>query len=367
MKIRLIQLLLLIGFTTALYGQSSEELPPVFLFEEDTISMGKMKNPEVGIPLVQQFHFQVLPNQTVKIKEVKPDCACNIASYPERWLTEGDMGSITVRFTPYKLGKFEKNFAVMVYDRSGKEGTMTIQLKGYIEPKQPKVDLDFPYRCGNLRLRKRLISFGGIGNKTLVKQKIEFYNDGNQPISFLDSMQLPPYVEVVMGDSVVQPKSVCQASIFYHPELRGNFGYSLDNIQLFTNDPAQSKVEMEVAASVQPEKNVKTANSPELWLRSEVMDLGELPLSSVGTRDIVVRFVVYNRGVEDLVIKDVEAGENTQVIAISQNQVQKGKSSQIQVQVKGLSGTGEKVRKVVLHTNDPIRPQVELVVVARLP
>jgi hypothetical protein len=342
------------------HAQTPSALPKL-LFEQDSVYIGKVKMPEGA--LEQSFRFRVLPGQQATIAEVKPDCACSIASFPSGPLAGGDIGEIAVRFSPYKYGPFEKRFAVIFSDEQAEP--VELVLKGYLMPESPDVALDFPYQSGNLRLRRKVVSFGGIGHNTLVKQRIEFYNSSDFPVSFLDSMQLPPYIEVALDTpKAVPPQGLLGATVFYHPELKNDFGYSLDNIRLFTDDPAGSLLELEVVAIIRPDKPAKTANSPQLWVGNEEIDLGQVPF----VQDYIVSFLLYNRGSDDLAVQQVVTNEQVAMLGLDKVVIPKGQFANLRLQVTGLeAGQGTQYRKVLLYTNDPEQPTKELRIKVTVP
>lgn len=345
------------GFSGILAQTSAS---PKLIFEADSAYLGRLKMADS--PITQRFDFKVLPGQYVTIKEVKPDCACSIATYPTAPLEGGEFGYIMVTFTPYKLGPFEKRFAVIFEDEAGGQEVNPTELviKGYIEPEKVDLALDFPHKCGNIRMRNKLVSFGGIGNSTLVKQRIQFYNDSDYPITFGDSISLPSYIELVLDTPrVIPPRAICEALVFYHPELKNDFGYSYDHIRLFSDDPAQEVLELDIAAIIRPETQVKTNDSPLLWV-TPTMDLGTVPVA----KDFIVSFMIYNRGKGDLIVHKAEAKSDIMVLGLDKETIKQGDFCLLKVQVTNLSGSGKYERSVTIHTNDPTQPTKELKVVA---
>ncbi|MFT5915483.1 MAG: hypothetical protein ACJAWV_001544 [Flammeovirgaceae bacterium] len=324
-------------------------------FEEDSVFFTK-----VPLAKIQHgFTFRVKEGGRAKIKNVKPDCACSIATFPKRMLEGGYAYSIIVEFDPYQFGPFEKKFEVAW---EGITKTDVLVMKGSILPTGVAASTGFSKSWGNLQLKNSVVFFGDISNKSIVKKRVEIYNPTNFPFTFEDSVVKPNYTEVVFIERTIEPRKKLAIDIFYHPELKNDFGYSIDNIRFFTSDLFNPTLDLSISANIFPVQVFEDSrDSPRLWVSSNTLSLGKV----FSNGNYVVSFIIYNKGKQPLEISQILPDDNTEIVGISKKTIGENEYSSVKVRVFDIAKTaGAKSRTIKLYSNDPSQGETLLTITA---
>lgn len=324
-------------------------------FEEDSAFFIK-----VPLEIIQhEFAFKVKNGGRAKITDVKPDCACSVATFPKQMLEGGGTYSIMVEFDPYQFGPFDKKFEV---SWEGTTKTDVLIMKGSILPTGVEANTGFPKSWGNLQLKNSVVFFGDISNKSIVKKRVEIYNPTNFPFTFEDSIIKPNYTEVIFTERTIEPKKKLAIDIFYHPELKNDFGYSVDNIRFFTSDLFHPVMDLSVSANIFPVKIFEDSRDlPRLWVNSDTLDLGKV----FSNGNYVVSFIIYNKGKQPLEISDIVPDDNTEIVGISKKSIEENEYSSVKVRIFDIAKTaGAKSRTIKLYSNDPSQGETLLTITA---
>ncbi|GAB4330273.1 MAG: hypothetical protein OHK0038_04520 [Flammeovirgaceae bacterium] len=320
---------------------------PLF-FEKDSIYIGSVDKSQS--PFIQSFHFKVLSEVPIMIEEVISDCGCVVAEYPHQELKPQEKNNITLAFKPYRDGAFLKIVEVKVKDY---QEPIYLKLTGYVTGFYVSKEVEFPHVTGNLRWKMKGIHFGTITDKEVVKKEVEFYNAGNKPITFSDSVIFAPYLEIDFGSSrEVKAKSKGKFTLFYHPEKRKEYGYVLDNIWFKTNDILAPQIQIPVTASIKPYTQESFSDkTPKLLVSSENLDLGKIVLP----RDETIYFEIQNVGEMPLEIKKVLPNYGCQVMPLQKTILSQNEKTLLIVKILDLGKEGRQERSLTLFSNDPVQ------------
>jgi hypothetical protein len=346
-KITYCFLTFLIGFQGLLLANSQQNpYKSPLAFDKDSIYIGNVDRNQS--PFIQSFYFEVLSDVPIVIEEVISDCGCIVAEYPHQELKPLQKGNITLAFRPYRDGAFLKIVEVKVKDV---QEPIYLKMTGYITGFYVSNEVEFPHETGNLRWKMKGIHLGTITDKEVVKKEVEFYNAGNKPIIFSDSIVFAQYLEIDFGSSKeVKAKSKGKFTLFYHPEKRKEYGYVMDNIWLKTNDILAPQIQIPVTAAIKPYTQGKFSDkSPKLMVSSENLDLGKIMLP----RDEIVYYEIQNIGELPLEIKKVLPNYGCEVVQMSKSTLSPNERILLTIKILDLGKEGTQERSLTLFTNDP--------------
>ena len=105
-----------------------------------------------------------------------------------------------------------------------------------------------------------------------------------------------------------------------------------------------------------PSPSPATAAGPRIVVDPVRVDLGRVLTRRILTRPIQVR----NAGAQDLVIDRVTSSCNCTVAQGYDTVVKPGRSTTLRLSLDTRDTPGRVVRSLLIHSNDPTRPQVEL-------
>ncbi|MGB0523469.1 MAG: DUF1573 domain-containing protein [Flammeovirgaceae bacterium] len=338
-------LLLFVGlfFITTTYAQFTN-----VSITKDSVYLGRLSYQNT---ITHSFQFVVKNGRQAQVKEVKADCACSILSYPEYVLRSGQEGNVNVEFDPYKPGPFEKRFYVS-WEGSSKVDELI--LKGYIEPTSIPAEQSFSEKWGNLRLKRKIITFGNVPNQDVVKRRVEVYNPSSSTITFKDTVTTPKYMEVVWEENELKPQGKLAFDIYLNPKLKNDFGFSLDNLVFYTNHPVFSSLSLDVSSIVYAGKertmSKEIPKQPKIWVGTDTLSLGKI----FSNNSFVVSFIVYNKGKDVLKIDRVVPDVNCEIISIDKKELKAEEYTYIKVKVSELfKQAGMQYRTVRVLSNDP--------------
>ncbi|WP_020527324.1 DUF1573 domain-containing protein [Flexithrix dorotheae] len=345
-------ILISFSFLTSSNGQSG-----IINFENLSQNLGQFELSKKEI--THKFKFYVAGGQAIQIDKVDSDCACGEIKFPKESMKPGDFGFIEVSFEPYKPGPFEKTFTV--YTRNAIPQKSELTISGFIANTFEEVEREFPVEKGQFRFKSKRLILGTITNASPVKTVVEFYNSSNEEITLKDTLSAPGYIEAVFDSSrVIKPNSRGYITIYYHPELKNDFGVVNDNVLFFREDQDFPLFDITVVASIKQhfpsDINYDNYLFPKLTVSDSVKNLGK---TNVG-EGRMVEFVLTNSGQKDLIIQKIVPGYGCEVQEISKKVIKPYDFVNLNILVKNIGKKGTQDRTIQLYCNDPERTTQKL-------
>ncbi len=319
------------------------------VFEKDSLYLGRLDREQA--PIKATFKFVTGSRQAVKIKDVKPDCACASVAFPKETLQPNQEGEITVEFRPYRAGPFDKEFIIFF---EGLEDEVSLKMTGYLEAFYPSPALEFPFKNGPLQLRFKKIHFGTINSGEVVKKEIEVYNDQNQTVSFSDSVLSPSHIQVILPeDRKVRAKGTAKILVYYNTSQREGYGYLADQIRLFLKEGETRFIDLEAMALLLPKKAVANQNGelPRLKLSADSIDIG-----TVYEYGQIVSIQLMNLGRAPLSLHKIEAQPGCEILSLQSTTIAPLGSVNLNVRILDNGFSGSQQRTLSIFSNDPDTP-----------
>lgn len=333
------------------------------LFEAPVHNIGNIVKNEKSI--THNFTFRNISNRPLIIQSVVPDCACSTVSFPQAPIQPDETAKISVSYSPYRAGAFEKSFVVT---SDGFPRIQTLTLKGFISPNTNPSNI-FVHKNGRLMFRYKNLNFGTITNRATVARKFEIYNPSDEDIYFSDRVMKPSHINVYFDSSHIIPaKKVGAIVLTYNPEMKNASGFFQEEVTMFTAD--KDSVRMLIAIEIQGEQDagapIPTYVSPTTSLRKPTLRVSESwqNLGNVYPDMLVItEFVIYNEGSVELKIDKLVPDEYCEVQDLTAWQgavIPAGQFRIIKVRFKQGAIMGKQVGTVSVYSNDIATPNQKI-------
>lgn len=165
-SLRLLMLLAILFLSGT--GAGAQSPSESLVFEERVFNFGTID--EANGKVTHRFRFRNKGKAAVKITTINTGCGCLVQQSPQKAISPGASGEITITLDPaYKDGFFSKEIVVL-----SEEGARynRIWMEGTIRAGKRPVEDEYPYSFGaGLHLRFKVLAFGyvtGGATKTMV-------------------------------------------------------------------------------------------------------------------------------------------------------------------------------------------------------
>lgn len=340
-KMQLFLLVFLLASTQILAQNNS------LTFHTETYNFGRI--PKSATPVKYNFVFQNTSNKPVAIKQIESDCACMTTSYPKAEIAPNEESMISITYSPYRAGPFEKEFHVIT---EGNQENYLLKIKGYILPYNNENTInDFVHQNGSLRFRQKNLNLGTLTTHIAVTKKLYFHNPTGKNITFTDKITSPKHIKVYFDSSMtVKAGGIGAIVVKYNPEEKNAFGFLTDEVVLQTT--TKEKVKITVAADVQPDTYIPDSSGemPSICVTEASYNVENVSPD----KDLVTEFIVRNEGNVALKIHKIAASEGCEVISDIDN-IAPNESRSIKVRFSHNGKHGHHDRAFTIYSNDPYK------------
>lgn len=307
----------------------------------------------------------------IRITNVRPICGCTASAYTVGAIHPGDTATVTLTFDPKgRPGKFNKD-AYVYFEGVPKRSKLLI--RGNVIGSQKTIQDRFPVGIGVLKLNNRIIPLGEIKKG---KSKTDFINAYNQSSDSLNVVfsNVPEHISVEMIPSVIPPGEDATITVTYHSRRASDWGLSQNSISVnaipasSTDSAAAGNGSIDVTAIVLEDFSALTEkeklNPPVAKLSAEKVDFGKIDTSNTVVSQ---EFTITNSGKSNLLIRRIYSLDEGVTIKCDKNELKKGKSATVKVDVDTSALKKMLNAKVVVITNDPNNPQQSVRLVGLIP
>lgn len=303
--------------------------------------------------ITYEFPFMVAGKGAVVISNIEADCACAVAEFPKDTLQPGTKGKIKVVYSPYRPGPFEKKFILTAQNAVPSQTELI--LEGVVIPEFVQPSIDFPHVKGNFRFPTKKLFLGNITNEAPVKKIVEVYNHTDRDIELADSVVIPSHIELAFEntDRVFKAKQVSRFTLYYHPELKKDYGSILDNILILNKKTLKPEIDLDISVYIRqyfpPEALTNPEKAPKLGINIAQVPMGRVNMKQTTEYDLILS----NTGQSDLSLLKIAVATGCETTSVSSYQIAPGKYATIKIRLSDTGVLGPQTRTVQLFTNDP--------------
>ncbi len=330
------------------FGQLAE---PLF-FREKLHDFGNIK--EADGPAVFEFVVTNKTTRPIKILSVKASCGCTTPGWTKDPIASGASGFVKASFDPKgRPGYFNKTLSVTT-DWDG--SALVLQIKGnVVNPSTENDPASFSVAKGNLHFKANSFNLDKV-----------FINRESEPVSFLmrnptkDSIHFlgfigPNYINVTTP-KVIAPFSVASIKVLFDGRMKGQYGFTSENVELKTDDKEMPEKSFSVYATVEeyfPKlSDSELANAPVLALSANVVKFGNVKAGTILEREIKLT----NTGKSDLTIRHAQTNCSCLTIIPGHRVLKPGEDTSIKISLNTTGRTGPQNKSVTIYSTDPQNP-----------
>lgn len=315
-------------------------------------------------PVTAEYTITNTGDQPLVLTEVEPDCACFVAQWTKTPIAPGKKGTVSVTFDAEALGHFQKSVAILT---NAEPNLVYLFFGGEVVREIKDFSQTHPYVYGQIRLDRDAIDFPDaqrgehpVLHVGVANQSMQAY----EPVL----MHLPPYLQAEVQPAVLQPGEKGVISLTLDTEKLTDLGLTQTSVYLsrFTGDKVNEENEIPLSAVLLPDfsglTDTEIQNAPAIRLSADQVDLSEM---LVHKRKAKADITLTNVGKSPLHINKLQVFHPAVGVQLKKSILQPGESTRLRISVikRGI-GRHRRHLRVLMITNDPAQPKVEINIVA---
>lgn len=316
-------------------------------------------------PVTAEYTITNTGDAPLVLTHVEPDCACTVASWTEKPIAPGQKGRVSVTFDAEALGHFEKSIAIYT---NAEPNLVYLFLGGEVVQEIKDFTRTHPYLIGQIRLDRDAIDFPDAHRGEHPTLEVGVANQSDLPYEPV-LMHLPPYLQAVAKPAVLQPGEKGTILLTLDTEKLADLGLTQTSVYLsrFSGDKVGEENELPLSAVLLPDfsklTEVERQHAPVIQLSTDRIDVSEVLAHK---RKAKADITVANTGRSPLHLGHLQVFHPAVGVSLKKSVLQPGESTRLRVTVtkRGI-GRHRRHLRVLLITNDPSQPKVEINIVAK--
>jgi len=342
----------LLGLLFVLSQLAFAQLAEPLFFREKVHDFGDIK--EADGPADFEFIVTNKTTRPVKILSVKASCGCTTPGWTKEPIAPGGNGFVKASYNPKgRPGYFNKTLAVTT-DWDG--NALVLQIKGnVVNPVSEKDPSSFSVAKGSLRFKVNSFNLNKVFiNRAPTAVSFLMHNPTKDSIHF-SGIVSPNYINVI-APRVIAPSSTAPIKIVFDAQMKGQYGFVSENVELKTDDKEMPEKSFSVYATVEeyfPKlSDAELANAPILSLSANVVKFGNVKAGTVLDREIKIT----NTGKKELTIRHAQSNCSCLTIAPGQRVLKPGQETLVKISLNTQGRTGPQNKSVTIYSTDPQSP-----------
>ena len=331
---------------------------PRFVSDTEAVDFGQIAWKH---PVTAHYTITNTGNEPLVLTDVEPDCACAVASWTKAPIAPGEKGTVSVEFDAQMLGHFEKAVTILT---NAEPHLVRLKLTGEVVRRVTDFSRSHPFVIGKIRLDRDELRFPDTYLGGLPQLNIGVANQSGQPYRPV-LMHLPSYLEMKVEPDVLQDGEQGTITLTLHTDKLPDYGLTRSSVYLsrFEGDKVGDENELPVSVVLLPDlSEVAGAGAPSIGLSAQRIDLSAaLAQKTKAHQDVVVT----NEGRSPLVISKVQVFHPAVGVRLKKNVLKPGEKARMRITVnKKHFGKRHRHLSVLMITNDPAQPKVEIDIIA---
>lgn len=335
---------------------------PHFTSNTETQDFGQI---EWKHPVTAEYVITNTGNEPLVLSEVEPDCACTVAQWTKTPIAPGEKGIVNVTFDAEALGHFHKSVAIYC---NARPNLIRLNLKGVVVREVKDFTRTHPFLIGQIRIDHDEIDFPDVQHGDKPVMHIGVVNLSDRPYEPV-LMHLPPYLTAEAEPTVLQTGEKGDIKLTLNSERLADYGLTQASVYLsrFSGDKVSEESEIPVTVVLLPDfsnlTETERLNAPAIRLSATDIDLSQiLAKKKKAKQDITVT----NTGRSPLQISKLQVFHPAVGVDLKKTVLQPGESTRLRVTVvKRNIGKKRRHLRLLMITNDPMQPKVEINIKAK--
>ena len=316
-------------------------------------------------PVTVQYTVTNTGDAPLVLTGVEPDCACTAARWTKTPIAPGDKGTVDITFDAEALGHFQKSVAIYT---NASPHLVYLKFDGEVVTEIKDFTRTHPYLIGQIRIDRDEIVFPDVQRGERPVEHLSVVNLSDAPYEPV-LMHLPPYLEMKAEPEVLQQGERGTLTLTLNSGKLADLGLTQTSVYLsrFLGDKVSGENELPVSAVLLPDfsglTEAERLNAPAVRLSAEDIDLSADLAKKNRARRVIT---VTNAGRSPLRISKLQVFHPAVGVSLKKTVLQPGESTRLRVSVaRKHIGKHRRHLRLLLITNDPRRPKIEMNIKAK--
>lgn len=325
----------------------------------DVVDCGQV---EYNVPVTAEFELTNNGNRSMRISEVQTSCGCMVADFPQKDIQAGEKFMVRMTFDSKQMGHFDKYADVCV---EGSDEPLMLRMKGVVVREVKDYSGDYPYKIGTLLADRNTLEFNDVNNGETPQLKIHIRNTGGETAEPV-VMHLPDYLEADVSPSKIKSGRAGVVTITLDSRKLDDLGLTETKVFLGNKpgDKVDSDKEISVSAVLLPQfqdmTEAELALAPAIEVSEKELNLG----AADGKKKLKGTVMIKNTGKSELRISNLQMFSSALSVSLNKSVLEPGEEAKLKVTANVERMKKSKSEpKVLMITNDPNNPKVEINVV----
>ena len=311
-------------------------------------------------PVNVEYTITNTGDKPLVLTNVTTSCACSVASWTKTPIAPGEKGTVSATFDAKALGHFEKT--VGIYSNA-QPSLVYLKFVGEVVQEVTDFTKTHPYAIGSIRLDRNEFAFPDAHRgeePTLTFSVVNLSDRPYEPVL----MHLPPYLKMEKKPNVVLKGKRGTVKLTLDTKQLTDLGLTQASVYLarFAGDKVSEENEIPVSAILLPDFSRMTEkdslNAPSIHISETNIDLS-IPL--IKKNKVSHDILIANAGKTPLVISKLQVFNSSVGVRLKKTVIPPDGMTKLKVTIhKRDVGNKKHHLRILMITNDPLRPKVEI-------
>lgn len=316
-------------------------------------------------PVTATFILTNNATRTATISQVRPDCSCTAVSWTYTPIAPGGQAQVQVTYDAEQLGTFEKQVAVYT-NLSSKptyatmRGRVVMRLEAFASEinEQPKHNVeDFNHTIGDIHVSNANIEFDNVQQGDSPTVTLHILNTGETPYA-PQVMHLPQWLTAAATPAIVRPGHTGDIVFRLRSAQMSDYGLTQRSVYLsrFPGDVVGQDNELTVSATILPKLPTDVSGPVPAIACDTIIELG----SFNGKEQLKATVNIHNNGSAALQIGKLQVYNLGIFASLSSTRIRNGGKAKLTITATPAIFDHHGRHRILLITNDPKRPKVQI-------
>lgn len=351
MKRSLLSILSLLTVALAAVAQ------PRIFSNKETHNFGQI---EWKRPVTVEYTITNTGNQPLVLTNVTTSCACAVADWTKEPIAPGGKGVVKASFDAKALGHFEKSIGIY---SNASPSLVYLKFTGEVVQEIKDYTKLLPYTIGNIRLDRDEFAFPDVYRGQQPSLTFDIANLSDRPYEPV-LMHLPPYLKMEAEPKVLLKGKKGTIKLTLDASQLKDYGLTQTSVYLsrFSGDKVSEDNEIPVSAILLPDFSRMTEkdslNAPAMHISETDIDLS-IPL--IKKNKVSHDILIANSGKTPLVISKLQVFNSSVGVSLKKTVLPPDGMTKLKVTIRKRDvGNKKHHLRILMITNDPLRPKVEI-------
>ena len=330
------------------YGILAQTVEPTISFDKDTHDFGNIKEEDGKVRY--DFQFTNTGGKPLIINQVRASCGCTSPDWSKEPVLPGKKGFVSATYDPLnRPGAFNKSLTVI---SNATNPNVILYIKGEVTAKPVTLEDVYRYSMGGIRMVTNHVSFAQILKGKTSTQEVEIINVSENPVKISFS-KVPSHILIKAVPEVLKPNEKGKIEVNYNSELKNEWGFVIDRVDVMLNDQFDGNNRLTVSATIEEDFASWTpdqlANAPSISFDNNTFDFKEIKQGEKAEHV----FTITNQGKSDLIIRNVKASCGCTAVSPVDDIIKPGATTTMKVIFNSTGKTGKQNKTITIISNDP--------------